>query len=112
MGLLFFFVLGCIAGACILSVQHTVSTIMCRPFNDIMVRNSIDLYVWSEHAPKLLRKRYIIGYYCITLAIISLAYYVATNGLQTNHTKLGVVIAIVMATYLAGNLGWKFYRNG
>lgn len=111
MGLLFFIVFGCIAGGCIISVQRTVAKTMHLPFNSLTVRHSIDAYVWAPEADKSLRQRYITGYFCIIIAIISLADFVITSGPQTTHTKGGIVIAIVMVTYLVGNLGWKFYRN-
>jgi hypothetical protein len=112
MGLLLFIVFGCLAGGCGISVQHTVARRMHLPFNAWKVRHSVDAYVWAVDASKSLRRRYITSYCCTFLALISLAYFAATHGPQTDHTRGGVFIAVVMATYLAGNLVWKLYRLG
>ena len=95
------------------SVQSVVAK--TRPherFDGLSNRYLVDLYVWDGDIPRRLRRRYVLTGFCLPLALLSLAHFVATHGPRTTHQEVGVFLAVVMAAYVTGCLVSKVIRHG
>ena len=83
-----------------------------EPLNSIKNRFAVDSYIWSDAAPRALRRRYVLAGACMSAAMLCLASLAGNSAPQSDRQVVGVVLCLIAAAVIAVDLVRKIIRHG